>query len=298
MQLTARLERLALVVVFAWALTSTGLPAAPLAPGDDAKKTETPAEKIKKALDQTTDLELTEQPLHLAVAQLREQTKVNFVLDRQAIMMMGMAPEEVPISAKLKNVKLRSGLRSVLGPYNLGYAVVGDTVVITTDDMAIYRQLRQRVSVNLDKASLADGLKQLVRETGANLLLDPRTQKEAQALVTLQLDDVPLETAVRLLAEMAGLRPVRMGNVLFVTSKTTAAELRADPELFPGAPGVNEPGIGGIPFGPGGKFGGFPVPPALPIPPQIQPDRPVQSAPGAAGTAPANPTPPPVKEER
>ncbi len=53
---------------------------------------------------------------------------------------------------------------------------------------------------------------------------------------------MPLETAVRLLAEMAGLKPVRVGNVLFVTKKETANELRADPDLQqpaqPGQPGV------------------------------------------------------------
>ncbi len=49
--------------------------------------------------------------------------------------------------------------------------------------------------------------------------------------MTLHLEDVPLETAVRLLSEMAGLKPVRVGNVLFVTSKDNAAELRQDPDL-------------------------------------------------------------------
>ena len=44
--------------------------------------------------------------------------------------------------------------------------------------------------------------------------------------MTLPLEDVPLETAVRLLAEMAGLKPVRVGNTLFVTKKEIAADLR------------------------------------------------------------------------
>ena len=49
--------------------------------------------------------------------------------------------------------------------------------------------------------------------------------------MTLRLEDVPLETAVRLLAEMAGLKPVRVGNTLFITSKETAAEMRQDPDI-------------------------------------------------------------------
>ena len=40
------------------------------------------------------------------------------------------------------------------------------------------------------------------------------------------MDDVPLETAVRLLAETANLKVVRTGNVLYVTPRASANELR------------------------------------------------------------------------
>ena len=63
--------------------------------------------------------------------------------------------------------------------------------------------------------------------------MDARAEKEAQGAVSLQLQDVPLETAVRLLAEMAGLKPVRVGNTLFVTRKELAAEMRNDPDFAP-----------------------------------------------------------------
>ena len=49
--------------------------------------------------------------------------------------------------------------------------------------------------------------------------------------MTLRLEDVPLETAVRLLSEMAGLKPVRVGNTLFVTSKDNAKEMSQDPDI-------------------------------------------------------------------
>jgi hypothetical protein len=52
--------------------------------------------------------------------------------------------------------------------------------------------------------------------------------------VSIQMDDVPLETAVRLLAETAGLKPVKVGNVLMVTTKATAAAMRSDPDLNEG----------------------------------------------------------------
>jgi hypothetical protein len=252
---------------------------APADAGGDTKKTDTPADRIKKALDQPTDLDVSDQPLPLAIAQLREQTKINFVIDRQAIANMGIDPDSTPINVKLQNVKLRAALRTLLGQYSLTYAVIGDTVVITSEEMAMYRQLRQRVSVDLDRVQLVTALKQLSRETSTNLVIDPRVHKESQTPVTLQLEDVPLETAVRLLAEMAGLRPVRMGNVMFVTTKANATELRQDPDLFPQQPGQVEgqffiPGVGGIPkigiVPPAPAVPGLPDPaaPPVPLPPQ------------------------------
>ena len=68
-------------------------------------------------------------------------------------------------------------------------------------------------------------------------MLDGRVIKEAQTPVTLKLEDVPLEVAVRLMANQAGLRPVRTGNVLYVTTKTNAAELKGDSET-PAIPGA------------------------------------------------------------
>src|SRR5262249_16578614 len=192
-RLTACLSWLAALPVLALLLTPAL--AAPAAPASEAKKTESPVEKIKKALDQTTDLEITEQPLHLAVNQLREQTKVNFVIDRQILAVMGFDPEQMPVNIKVQNTKLRSALRSMLGQYQLTYAIIGDAVVITTEDMAIYRQLRQRVNVDCDRTQFGDALKDLARQTGTNLLLDGRVHKDAQTPISLQLDDVPLETA-------------------------------------------------------------------------------------------------------
>ncbi len=236
------------------ALTLALTPVLGAAAPDAQDKTVSPAEKIKKQLDQNITLEVTEQPLNLALNQIREHTKINFVVDNFTLQQMGLVPEQMPVNIKLKDVKVRTCLRSVLSPYNLGYAIIGDTVLISTDDMAMHRQMRQRVSVDLEKVDLGGALKQLSKETATNLMLDTRVGKEAKTEVSLQIEDVPLETAVRLVAEMAGLKPVKVGNVLFVTTKALANEMRNDPELGqPVQPGQPQPIM------PGGP--GFPVPP-------------------------------------
>jgi hypothetical protein len=260
-------RRLLLAAGLAVTLALTpALSAAGAAP-DTKEKAVSPAEKIKKQLDQIVTLEITDQPLNLALNQIREQSKINFVVDKFTIQQMGMDPEQMPVNVKLKDVKVRTCLRSVLAPYNLGYAIIGDTVLISTDDMAMHRQMKQRVSVELEKVDLAAALKQLSRETASNLMLDTRVGKEAKTEVTLQMEDVPLETAVRLVSEMAGLKPVKVGNVLFVTTKALATEMRNDPDLAnPGGnPGVM-PGNPGMPGGPGFPGGGIMVPPPIGIP--------------------------------
>jgi hypothetical protein len=229
-------------------------------PSADAQaKSASPADKIRKALDQTLTLDVNEQPLQLAINQLREQTKINFVLDRFVMQQMGMDPDSAQVTVKLKDVKARTALRMILSPYNLSYAIVGDTVLISTDEIAMFKQMRQRVSLDLEKVEMAKALKQLARDTATNLIVDVRAAKEAQAVVTLQMEDVPLETAVRLMAEMAGLKPVRVGNVLFVTTKANANEMRQDPDLAPnpqaGNPQAQMMIMGGMPAmmgGPGG----------------------------------------------
>jgi hypothetical protein len=237
------------LAALAWGFGAFGAVAAPVAPADKNKPVSA-ADKLRHELDQVITLEITDQPLNLAVNQLREQTHINFVLDKFTLQQMGIDPEMLPVSVKLKDVKLRSALRTVFSPYNLSYAIIGDTVLISTDEMTIYRQLRQRVNVDLESVEFATGVKQLARETATNLVIDPRVAKEAQGKITLQIEDVPLDTAVRLMSEMVGLKPVKVGNTLFICSKTTARDLREEePTPMPGMPG-----------GPGGP----PVPGVLP----------------------------------
>jgi hypothetical protein len=207
-------------------------PASPTAPSDKDKPA--PAvDKIRKALDTPISVKIERQSLTAAVEVLRDKTKVNFVLDTFTLQQFGINPDAPPsqVDVDLKDVKLKSALRTILQPYGMSYAPLGDTVLITNEQTAMVRQMKQRVNIEFDNVEFGKALKQLSRETAVNLILDSRVEKEAKSAVSLELEDVPLETAVRLLAEMAGLKPVRVGNVLFVTDKKNANEMRADPDL-------------------------------------------------------------------
>jgi hypothetical protein len=248
------------------------------APAPSSKETASKAEKIRKALDQTVTLDQGDLPLQQALERLRDQIKVDFVVDRATIQLMGIDDGELPINLNLQKVKACSALRIMLSQYNLGYVIIGDTVTITSEEMALYRQVRQRVDVELERVPLSTALQQLARETATNLVVDPRATKESLAPVTLNLHDVPLEVAVRLMAEMAGLKPVRIGNVLFVTTKANAIDLRTDGDTGPPGP-PNGNGFDSLPL-PSRKV----VPAALPL----------QLPPGGPAAAPA---PPPAPAE-
>jgi hypothetical protein len=246
----------------------------------------------RKALDEVGDMHYQSRSLADVINDIKEKAKVPVVLDN-AILQFGLDPSQALVTVNLKQVKLRDGLKAALANYNLKFGVTAEGLFISTEDGVINRQLRQRVSIDCDGTSFATAIKQLAADTGANLVIDPRLGDKANKGVTLKLEDVPLETAVRLLAEVADLRAVRSSNVLFVTSSDKVKEkglvddgpTQPSPvsPFFPGGlnpqPGVIG-GVGGGIFVPGGGI----APPAVETP--AVPDKPADT-----------PAPPPVEKK-
>jgi hypothetical protein len=271
--------RLFAAVVFAvpvLAAPATVSGAAP-APGA-AAKTASPMDAARKALDEVGDMNYQNKSLNVVINDLKDKSKLTVTIDPQ-VFQFGLDPNMPTVNVNLKNVKLKDGLRQALAPFNLKCGLTKDGLFISTEDGLTTKQLRQRVSVDCDGTAFAAAVKQLAADTGANVVIDPRLKEKANAAVTLKLEDVPLESAIRLLAEVADLGTVRMSNVLFVTTAERAEKLRpsSDGPTQP-APGnpvfpfPNGPG-GVIPLPPGG-FGGIGLPG-------------IGIAPGGIGTAPA-----------
>jgi hypothetical protein len=217
-------------VLAAFVLVPGALLAAPAA--EDKAKSETPAEKICKALDQKIDFDVAGS-ITTAIEQFKEKAKVNVVVDQNFLLQNGIDVNNLQVTAKLDGAKARSALRAILSPNHLGYAVIGDSIIVTTEDMALHRQFKQKVNLDLNKVELEKALKDLSKETAVQVLVDKKIAKDAATQISLQLEDIPLDTAVRLLCEQAGVKPVRMGNVLYITSPANAKELRTEPDLAP-----------------------------------------------------------------
>lgn len=241
---------LAAAFLLALAAPAFAAPAPVAAKGNDA------VAAARKALDETVDFTYQNRSLNDVINDLKTKTKAAIIVDN-TLMQFGLNPDASIVNVSQKDAKVRDGLKAVLAPMNLRFGLIREGLFISTEDGLIAKQLRQRVTVECEGTPFAATMKQLASETGASLVIDPRLKEKADVGVTLKLDDVPLDTAVRLLAEVADLGTVRMNNVLFVTTPERAAKLRpdADGPLPASQPNMFFPGVHPIP-----AFGGVAVP--------------------------------------
>lgn len=79
------------------------------------------------------------------------------------------------------------------------------------------------VSIDCTDQPLTD----VVRGLGLQIVIDQRVAEKAAAKLTLKFDNVPPETALRLLADMADLAVVPLDRVFYITSKDNARNLAA-----------------------------------------------------------------------
>jgi RNA polymerase sigma factor (sigma-70 family) len=104
------------------------------------------------------------------------------------------------------------------------------------------------VSVAITSQPLAGAVEQLRRLTGANIVLDARAKEAAKQDVAGSFDDVRLLTVLQVLGDMAGLKPVTLNNVYYLTTPENAAPLQklADRDLHGPLAGGGL-GVGGQP---------------------------------------------------
>jgi hypothetical protein len=266
--------RLFAAAVFAAAPAVATAAPAPAAP---ANKAASPMDAARKALDEVGDMNYQGKTLNEVLEDLKGKAKVNVIIDPM-VFQFGFDPNQPAVTVNLKQVKLKDGLRQALAPFNLKCGLTKDGLYISTEDGLTTKQLRQRVSVDCDGTPFATAVKQLAADTGANVVIDPRLKDKANAAVTLKLEDVPLESAIRLMAEVADLGAVRMSNVLFVTTADRAEKLR------PSSDGPTQPAPGNpvFPFPGGGPDRPIPLPPVIGVPGIVLPG-------GMGGAAPALP---------
>ncbi len=81
-----------------------------------------------------------------------------------------------------------------------------------------------------DKVPVETALNDLAAKYDRTIVFASLAEKALKETISARLINVPLETAVATLAEMASLKVVRKKNVLFITTKEHAKELNAEEE--------------------------------------------------------------------
>ncbi|HEY7428926.1 MAG TPA: hypothetical protein VH682_32145 [Gemmataceae bacterium] len=183
-------------------------------------------------------------PLTEALEKLTKLYDVNFDINEKAFKFENLIEVDkseiaaaTPIPA-MKNVRLDTILRKILSrvpvPSGTTYLVRSDRIEITTGTFQASEIWGKYggphlplVNATLAKSPLEDAIKELAEQTEFNVVLDNRATDKAKIPVSATLRNMPLDTALRLLADMADLRSVHLDNVLYVTTKENAAELEA-----------------------------------------------------------------------
>jgi RNA polymerase sigma factor (sigma-70 family) len=176
-----------------------------------------------------------------ALDTLSNRYDVNFVINEAAFQKETDGVADVPATQiafkplrPLKNVSLATVLRSILSrvpsPSGATFVVGRDNVLEITTNAAVASTLSDQHALPLvhalfTKRPLEEALRDLARDSGINIVVDVRQAEKAKTAVSAMLKNVPVDTAVHVLADMADLKPVRLGNLLYVTSRDNAKRL-------------------------------------------------------------------------
>jgi hypothetical protein len=210
------------------------------------KKEKSKAAELRAKLNQPVNLDKGidgHTPLKDAVEFLADRYDLTLIIDTKAFEAIGVQKaEEQPVSLpKMVGVSMATVLRMLLaqvrGDNHHGtFALRFDYVEITTTAHVfsagrLTEEERRRlptVDAEFDRTPLDEALREVTDRTGTNVVLDTQVGDKGRRVVTARLAVVPVDTAVRLLADMAELRAVAIDNVIYVTSIDKAKQLQAE----------------------------------------------------------------------
>jgi hypothetical protein len=90
------------------------------------------------------------------------------------------------------------------------------------------RPMLPLIQAEFEKRPLEEALKELASSAQVNIVVSAGAAEKAKLPVTASLLNVPVDTAVRILADMADLKPVLIDRVLYVTTRENAARLQEE----------------------------------------------------------------------
>jgi hypothetical protein len=220
----------------------------------------TSLEQVLAALGKTADVsfEINERAFKIEQLINVEQSAV--------VESAGLPGRETTLARRLKQVLAR-----VQVPSGATFLVRRDHIEITTlnqvnaalgsdaprqplDDAAEIKPIEvPLVHLLVERRPLEDVLRTLADQSDSSIMLDVREGEKGKKLVSANLLNAPLDSALFLLGEMAELRLVRLDNVYYLTTPEKAQSVEAAWKLF--LQRQRSPDLGG--FGIPGAAGGM-----------------------------------------
>lgn len=193
---------------------------------------------LKDPIDAAIDLALTEladeHGLQGKIVFNREAFKAEGIDDPLAVMV------KLP---KLTGVRLSIILDRLVGQINGAWVIRDGHLEITTatalraetnvnesDPEAAFKRTMPVVRLTLKDVPLRKALADLANRCDRTVIIAPQAGEKGDVPVSAKFANVPLDTAVELLADMAELKLVRKANALYVTTPERAEPLLADEE--------------------------------------------------------------------
>jgi len=166
-------------------------------------------------------------PLKDALDFLADRSALPIVINHEAFRKDQVAEVETqPVRMpKLVGVRFSALLRMVLSQVNATFIVTPETVEVVPATMAE----AHLVYASFEDRPLDEILQELSERTDYSVVLDAQKAGEkAKVKLTANFKRVPLDTAVRLIADMAGLKMVTAEKALYVTDKANAESLQQE----------------------------------------------------------------------
>ena len=174
--------------------------------------------QLRQRLDQPVRLEFGKNgPLTDALRSLSQRFDIPILVDTEAFrndVGINDIENQTVTLPKVEGAKLRMVLRLMLSQVQADFQLRDGVLFILPVTRVTNGQVfLQPVDASFHEAPLNVALQKLSDLTGVSVVLDVlRAAEKAHADVTAELNNVPLLDAVRVLSDMAGLRPVRAGQ--------------------------------------------------------------------------------------
>jgi hypothetical protein len=198
-------------------------------------------------------------PLKEVLQYLRDKCGLNILFDTKSLRETG---EGVPSSVddatisipNMKNVRIETVMRKIVDQIDLEFVITSDHVSITTaatkdlltgqakrlpdlypangneDQFAeVERSIQVRttpfITASFKDVSAAEAFKEVASRAGRTVVISQAASEKAKSSLTVHLTNVAFETATASLAEAAGLRAFRTGNVVVIVTTERAKQI-------------------------------------------------------------------------